>query len=118
MVVFVVRVRVPGVGVTMFDVLGIKARRALVAVKAELFELANDHASAKAVISAQQSQLSLLRKLAGTLRARISSHGALDCEVEFVKECCDIYENGKMISERKFKMRMNEINEMRKKVGN
>lgn len=49
------------------------------------------------------TQIKSLRATAGELRERLHSNGATETELKFLACCVDIYRNGKMISEMRFK---------------
>ncbi len=83
----------------MFDLFGSKEKK--------------ENKRLNAVIAAKDKAISGLRSVSENLRARVWSHGMTDAEKLFIEECRDIFKNGKMISERKFKLRVSEINKMR-----
>lgn len=93
-------------GVTMFDLFGLKAKKQVVLLRAAMDE-------ARKVIDQKNAVARIVRNVAESLKARAQSHGMTDAEKIFMDECRDIFKNGKMISEYKFNLRMEEIKKQR-----
>lgn len=101
----------------MFDLFGIKAKRRVAELEAQLANAQRDGNAMGGALAGTRAQVMHLRKIAEEMKSRVHTHGKTTGENDFIAVCLDIRSNGKMISERRFNASMDLIKGERELIG-